>query len=118
MQAKELIDQLESVMIGEAIEFVSGHQYVEVKPKGLSKGATVKKLLDDIKPDFVLCLGDDKSDEEMFRTFSETSQDNMAVFACTVGQKPSQANYYVNDNKAVVALLSQLTEASATRRDN
>ena len=33
---------------------------------GLSKGSTVRRLLDSVKPDFVLCMGDDKSDEEMF----------------------------------------------------
>lgn len=116
MQAKELIDHLESVMIGEAIEVVSGHQYVEVKPKGLSKGATVKKLLEAIKPDFVLCLGDDKSDEEMFQTFAEAVRGDMTVFACTVGQKPSQANYYVNDNNDVVSILSRLVEKPAAPR--
>ena len=113
VQAKELIDHLESVMLGQAIEFVAGHQYVEVKPKGLSKGATVKKLLQDVQPDFVLCLGDDKSDEEMFSAILETERAGLAVFACTVGQKPSQARFYVNDDKAVISLLSQLGEAAA-----
>ena len=113
-QAKELLDHLESLMIGEAIEVVSGHQYVEVKPRGLSKGTTVKHILADVAPDFVVCLGDDKSDEEMFHTFIETHNDDMTVFACTVGQKPSQAAFYVNDNKEVVALLSRLADESCT----
>lgn len=107
VQAKELVDHLESVMIGEAIEIVSGHLYVEVKPKGLTKGATVTRLFKAIQPDFVLCLGDDRSDEEMFNVFNEQQHD-ATVYACTVGQKPSQAHYYVNDSKGVVTLLSQL----------
>lgn len=101
------MDHLESVMIGEAIEIVSGHLYVEVKPKGLTKGATVTRLFNATQPDFVLCLGDDRSDEEMFNVFNEQRHD-ATVFACTVGQKPSQAHYYVNDSKGVVSLLSQL----------
>jgi trehalose 6-phosphate synthase/phosphatase len=112
-QAKELIDHLESVMIGEAIEVVSGHLYVEAKPKGLSKGSTVQRLLETLQPDFVLCAGDDKSDEEMFHSFNEHGHADTAIFACTVGQKPSQAHYYVNDNKGVVALLSALVQDSA-----
>ena len=108
MQAKELLDHLESLMIGAAIDVVSGQQYVEVKPRGLSKGATVKKILHETQPDFVLCLGDDKSDEGMFQAFAENEDKCMAVFACTVGQKPSQAKFYVNDSRGVVALLSQL----------
>lgn len=97
-QAKELIDHLESVMLGEAVEVVSGLKYVECKPRGLSKGTMVQKLLAQVKPDFVLCVGDDKSDEQMFETLVEKSLDNAQVFACTVGQKPSRANFYVNDN--------------------
>jgi trehalose 6-phosphate synthase/phosphatase len=32
----------------------------------------------------------------------------MQVFACTVGQKPSRAPFYVNDTLEVAALLSRL----------
>lgn len=109
-QAKELLDHLESVMVGEAIEVVSGQHYVEVKPKGMTKGVTVRKLLETVQPDFVLCMGDDRSDEEMFQTFTDASCDSLAVFACTVGQKPSNANYYVNDHNDVVSILSRLSE--------
>ncbi len=35
------------------------------------------------------------------------------VFACTVGQKPSKAPYYVNDPEDVLFTLARLGEASA-----
>lgn len=111
MQAKELLDHLESLTIGEAITVVAGHQYVEVKPRGLSKGAAVKQLLTDLRPDFVLCLGDDKSDEEMFNAFAATEHTGVEVYTCTVGQKPSQAQFFVNDYVAVLSVLAQLAEA-------
>lgn len=104
-------------MIGAAIEVVSGQQYVEVKPRGLSKGATVKKIMHCIRPNFVLCLGDDKSDEEMFVAFEDTEEEDVTVFACTVGQKPSHARFYVNDNRGVVSLLSQLATNLASDAD-
>ena len=34
------------------------------------------------------------------------------VFACTVGQKPSKAPFYVNDPSDVLAALSKLADAS------
>jgi trehalose 6-phosphate synthase/phosphatase len=114
LQAKELIDHLESVMLGEAVEVVSGLKYVECKPRGLSKGTMVQKLLRQVKPDFVLCVGDDKSDEQMFETLVEESLDSMEVFACTVGQKPSRANFYVNDNTDVLSILSRLVDQPAS----
>ena len=102
-------------MIGEAIEVVSGQHYVEVKPRGISKGAAVGKLLTSVDPDFVLCLGDDRSDEEMFRSFSSNSSSTAHIYACTVGQKPSNANYYVNDTVDVVTMLSKLAELSSSK---
>lgn len=36
----------------------------------------------------------------------------LQVFACTVGQKPSKAPYYVNDTEDVLYTLQRLTESS------
>ena len=70
-------------------------------------------------PDFVLCIGDDRSDEDMFETISRSSSNNAAslpptagVFACTVGQKPSTAKYYLDDSAEVIKLLQGLASAS------
>lgn len=67
--------------------------------------------------DFVLCIGDDRSDEDMFEIFggaiaSGTLLANASVFACTVGQKPSKAKYYLDDTSDVVLMLENLAEAS------
>ena len=67
--------------------------------------------------DFVLCIGDDRSDEEMFEIISRAISSgvlssNTSVFACTVGQKPSKAKYYLDDPAEVVNMLEALAEAS------
>lgn len=38
----------------------------------------------------------------------------MQVFACTVGQKPSRAPFYVNDTAEVTTLLDNLARSSAS----
>ncbi|KAF5831234.1 trehalose-phosphatase-domain-containing protein [Dunaliella salina] len=63
-------------------------------------------------PDFVLCIGDDRSDEDMF-TSIETMRASphmmtSEVYACTVGQKPSRAPFYLNDPGEVLHLLARL----------
>lgn len=68
-------------------------------------------------PDFVLCIGDDRSDEDMFesigRSVSNPSLPATAeVFACTVGQKPSMAKYYLDDTYEVIKMLQGLAAAS------
>lgn len=37
----------------------------------------------------------------------------MQVFACTVGQKPSRAPFYVNDTADVALLLARLAQVEA-----
>lgn len=73
--------------------------------------------IDGKSPDFLLCIGDDLSDEDMFESIlSKASCPSMStvpeIFACTVGQKPSKAKYYLNDTKHVLRLLQGLTNSS------
>lgn len=69
--------------------------------------------------DFVLCIGDDRSDEDMFEIIGNAISKNMlsvntTVFACTVGQKPSKAKYYLDDTSEVILMLENLAEATDT----
>ncbi|KAH9565347.1 hypothetical protein CY35_04G073400 [Sphagnum magellanicum] len=118
-QAKELLDHLESVLANQPVTVKSGAHIVEVKPQGVSKGVVVEELLammalKSAPPDFVLCVGDDRSDEDMFEAISTSmARSRIAeVFACTVGQKPSKAKYYLDDVMEVIKLLQGLAAAS------
>ncbi|CAM6098164.1 unnamed protein product [Calypogeia fissa] len=121
-QAKELLDHLESVLANEPVAVKSGHHIVEVKPQGVSKGVVVERLLSLMAeqgspPDFVFCVGDDRSDEDMFESIetamSEPPQSPLAeVIACTVGEKPSKAKYYLDDPSNVLNMLQGLAVAS------
>ena len=90
--------------------------------QGLSKGIVVENLIStmrsrDKSPDFLLCIGDDRSDEDMFESIVRSSANPTLpaiaeTFACTVGQKPSMAKYYVDDTVEVIGLLRGIAEAS------
>lgn len=117
-QAKELLDHLESVLANEPVTVKSGQNLVEVKPQGVNKGLVAKRLLSTMQeramlPDFVLCVGDDRSDEDMFEVIiSSMTGPSIApraeVFACTVGRKPSKAKYYLDDTVEIVRLMQGL----------
>jgi trehalose 6-phosphate synthase/phosphatase len=121
-QAKELLDHLESVLANEPVSVKSGQHVVEVKPQGVNKGLVAERLLVTMRqkgmlPDFVLCIGDDRSDEDMFEVIRSAmagpSLSPVAeVFACTVGQKPSKAKYYLEDTTEILRMLQGLTAAS------
>ncbi|KAJ0095756.1 hypothetical protein Patl1_15582 [Pistacia atlantica] len=121
-QAKELLDHLESVLANEPVTVKSGQNLVEVKPQGVNKGLVAKRLLSTMQeramsPDFVLCIGDDRSDEDMFEVIiSSMAGPSIApkaeVFACTVGRKPSKAKYYLDDTVEIVRLMQGLASVT------
>lgn len=124
-QAMELLDHLENVLANEPVEVKRGHHIVEVKPQGVSKGRVTEKILstlisDGKPPDLVMCIGDDRSDEDMFESISSTIYSPSLpappeIFACTVGQKPSKARYYLDDSADVLKLLQGLARASSMK---
>ncbi|WJX87873.1 putative alpha,alpha-trehalose-phosphate synthase [UDP-forming] 9 [Trifolium repens] len=121
-QAKELLDHLESVLANEPALVKRGQHIVEVKPQGVTKGLVAEKVLLNMvnggnPPDFVMCIGDDRSDEDMFESISSTvSCPSLPaapdIFACTVGRKPSKAKYFLDDTSDVVRLLQGLAASS------
>ncbi|XP_060188365.1 probable alpha,alpha-trehalose-phosphate synthase [UDP-forming] 7 [Lycium barbarum] len=123
-QAKEMLDHLESVLANEPVAVKSGQHIVEVKPQGVTKGLVAEKVFKSLaakgkQADFVLCIGDDRSDEDMFEIIGDALSRNIIsydtkVFACTVGQKPSKAKYYLDDTSEVVLMLDSLAEATDT----
>lgn len=82
-QASKCKDELIKRLEGKYdVEVMSGKANLEVRPKFVNKGEIVRRLVlcsDPIKqelkstselPDFVLCLGDDTTDEDMFRSLN------------------------------------------------
>ncbi|KAF6138297.1 hypothetical protein GIB67_001447, partial [Kingdonia uniflora] len=75
--------------------------------RGISKGLVVENLTSTMvcneKPsDIVMCIGDDRLDEDMFEKVLSIINNLLLpavpeIFACTVGQKPSKAKYYLDD---------------------
>ncbi|MCH97361.1 putative alphaalpha-trehalose-phosphate synthase, partial [Trifolium medium] len=121
-QAKELLDHLESVLANEPALVKRGQHIVEVKPQGVTKGLVAEKVLSNMvnggnPPDFVMCIGDDRSDEDMFESILSTvSCPSLPaapdIFACTVGRKPSKAKYFLDDPSDVVRMLQGLAASS------
>lgn len=125
-QAKELEKALKLILVQyPSITTIRGRGFVEVKLKRLEKGETAKLVLEEVDKrkgdiDFVLAIGDDTSDEPMFRTVNSIGKEkhtgkldkDCALITCTIGRKPSYARYYVNDYKEALDLLKSLETCS------
>ncbi|KAF9915390.1 threalose-6-phosphate phosphatase, partial [Lobosporangium transversale] len=71
-QAKECQNHLENAVLSKLpVEILVGKKNLEVRPTIVNKGEIVKRLLNQHpEAEFVLCAGDDKTDEDMFRALA------------------------------------------------
>jgi trehalose 6-phosphate synthase/phosphatase len=116
-QAKEMHDHLESILSAFNVQVVNGHGWLQVRLANINKGNMVKHVLDgmaeDVQPDFVLCCGDDRTDEDMFACLTRHPKTKDArLFTTTVGVKPSNARYYLRSAYEVQQLIDQLLECA------
>ncbi|PDY39853.1 HAD family hydrolase [Bacillus thuringiensis] len=63
-----LDQELRDMFQGEAEVFISGKRYVDIMPRGVSKGSALKRLMDhlQIEANEVACIGDSFNDISMF----------------------------------------------------
>lgn len=114
--AKELKQELETVFAHEEyknfeLEVMEGKMNVEVRPKFVNKGEIVRNLYNQSKPDFVLCLGDDKTDEDMFKVLNSYGHKE-GIYPVSVGSasKKTVAKAHLSDPSRVLNTLGVLTE--------
>jgi len=79
-QAKELSVTLKDLLFGFDVDVTAGKGYVEVKLRNINKGVAVAKVMSKVGRfsqdiEFVLCIGDDRSDEDMFDVLNALASD-------------------------------------------
>eukprot|EP00940_MAST-03C_sp_MAST-3C-sp2_P003530 g3530.t1 len=119
IQASNMIVQMKPILRNFAVDILEGKGYVEVRQRGVNKGAAALRILEILNStgppvDFVLSMGDDSSDETMFRALLSQNGPGSERhrFLCTVGKKPSNAEFYVQDVDDVETLVNMLMRQS------
>lgn len=146
LQANSLQSDLEEVIRDLPVNIIRKKGLLEIVPEGLNKGVIARQILaqdaltSHSQPDFLFCIGDDSTDESMFKAiydyYAERTEENVHVrgagahedlvaasdegplhhvFTCTVGKKPSNAHLYVNNVEEVEQLLQALSKATGER---
>lgn len=101
-QAQELLRELLGITQEMDLQLINGDRVIEIKSKQVNKGKAALSLVNEIKPDFILCIGDDATDEDMFQALPSHA------VTIKVGDKQSRAKYYVENYKEVIELLTIL----------
>jgi trehalose 6-phosphate synthase/phosphatase len=122
-QARECQRHLENTVAKKwDVEVMPGKANIEVRPKFVNKGEIAKRLVKeygsgpDDAPEFVMCLGDDFTDEDMFRALKNSGLSKDRVFAVTVGpsSKLTLADWHLlepSDVISSIALLNGMTDS-------
>jgi trehalose 6-phosphate synthase/phosphatase len=103
--SRELIALLEKVIHTYNLKILDGNKVVEILSKDTGKGRAVKKLVEQNIFDFILSIGDDATDEEMFEFFLHQSN----AFTVKVGEGATYAKYKLDNIDDVASLLNQLS---------
>ncbi len=104
--ATEMVAMLEGMLAETELRPYRGKKIVEVKPMWANKGALTDELLPAYCDGaFILGIGDDRTDEDLFERLPE------GAWSVHVGNGPSRAAYSVPDTHHVRLLLRQLAEA-------
>ena len=70
IRSRELLDNLHHLVRNTPLQVIDGNKVIEVRISGVDKGSVAKQLLDDHRYDFIMAVGDDKTDEDMFKALA------------------------------------------------
>lgn len=104
MRAKELFSELSDVFKNVNVQVINGNKVVELRSLEADKGKAVTRILSDKKYDFIFCVGDDRTDEDMFRALK-----NSGAWTIKVGLGISSARYNLQSPRLLLSLLGLLT---------
>ena len=101
IRSRELLDTLYHLVRNAQVQVLDGNKVIEVRVAGIDKGVAARKLIDEAHSDFVLAIGDDKTDEDMFRSLAEKA------VTIKVGPGHSVAQYSIAHPQDVIRLLGE-----------
>ena len=99
-RAQELAWQLKSFIQPEqALQIIEGNMVIEVKKTAFNKGTSATAFIEEEKYDFILAMGDDTTDEDMFEALPDWA------YTVKVGDALSIATKHIKNQYAVMELL-------------
>lgn len=88
------------------LDFMNGDKVIEIRPRGVDKGHAAHRWFRDPCYDFLLAVGDDRTDEDMFEAAPEDA------WTIKIGDEPTRARFALKNCREMRDLLEVLAEAS------
>jgi trehalose 6-phosphate synthase/phosphatase len=101
-RSRELLNNLLQLTTNSPVQIIDGNKVLEVRLTGMDKGITALKVLEKTEPDFILCMGDDTTDEDMFKALADRA------YTIKIGTGSTVAKYNIPDQADVFGFLNNL----------
>ncbi|HPM32419.1 MAG TPA: bifunctional alpha,alpha-trehalose-phosphate synthase (UDP-forming)/trehalose-phosphatase [Chryseolinea sp.] len=102
VRSREMLDNLYHLIRNSHLNVIDGNKVIEVREAGIDKGSAALKVLETFQADYVLAIGDDKTDEDMFKALHHKGT------TVKVGLGATQAHYNLRNQHAVLPFLKRL----------
>ncbi len=112
MRSRELRNNLLQLTANTSLQVIDGNRVLEVRMIGVDKGAAATNMLAQIEPDFILCIGDDATDEDMFRALKDRGH------TIKIGRANTSAQFTILSQKDVFPFLGRFIRPVASRNLN
>jgi len=109
IRAKELLDDLAGYTRNIDVQVLEGNKVIEIRNTGVTKGTGAMEWVTSYSPDFILAIGDDWTDEDLFRALPP------AAFSVRVGLANTAARYFLPSHGSVRRVLRELGEVARER---
>lgn len=108
LRANELMDNLRYYLTAHGLQLLDGDKVVEVKNSEVNKGRATTEILHGKEYDYILAIGDDHTDEDIFKALPPEA------ISIKVGSNVSAARFYVSNFLEVRSLLESLAADQVT----
>ena len=102
LRAQQLVNTLISLCTRQKLQILQGNKVIEIKSPDCNKGSEVGRLLANRRYDFVIAMGDDTTDEDMFQALP------MSAITIKIGSVSEAANYHLSAQSDVLPFLRSL----------
>lgn len=102
IRSRELLDNLHHLVRNTPLQVIDGNKVIEVRISGVDKGSVARELLEGEEYDFIMAVGDDKTDEDMFKALADRA------VTVKIGPGHTAAQYNLSNQHEVIRLLNQL----------
>lgn len=111
LRANEIINNMRVLAADKGLQIMPGNKVIEFRNMEVNKGKAAMNWMHETAYDFILAMGDDHTDEDLFKAMPNNG------ITIKVGSEVSEAKFYLNDHLEVRELLRSILEESKVRSE-